>query len=110
MADPDKDNAWKQLLYMSSSGSDYDIAKCFTTLFPDCASYTDKDISVKLSEDLCREYHMAAIKYSRAAVSSTDSSGSIRLSEMAKKMNEIALKLKSHTEKKRLLAEIKMIR
>lgn len=109
MADQDKENAWKQLLYMSSSGSDYDIAKCFTTLFPDCASYTDKDISVKLSEDLCREYHMAAIEYSRAAVS-TDSSGSNRMAEMAKRMNEIALKLKSHTEKKRLLAEIKMIR
>ena len=108
MADPDKENAWKQLLYKSSSGSDYDIAKCFTTLFPDCASFTDKDISVKLSEDLYREYLMAAIDYSHAAVS--DSSGSIRYSEMAKKMNEITLKLKSHTEKKRLLAEIKMIR
>ena len=110
MADKEKENAWKQLLYMSSSGTDYDIAKCFTTLFPDCANFTDKEISVKLSEDLGREYHMAAIEYSHAAVSSVDAQESNRYSEMANRMNDNANKLKSHTKKKLLLAEIKMIR
>lgn len=115
----------KQLMYASSTGTHHDVAKVAYHLFKQdfvCASiknrywyefrghrwmYSDSGLGLrlKLSEDLWREYHQAAIEYSHAAMSATVAQDQNRFQELAKKMNEIAIKLRTTSFKENVMKE-----
>ena len=118
-------NDLKQLMYASSTGTHHDVAKVAYHLFKQdfvCASiknrywyeyrghrwlYSDSGLGLrlKLSDDLWKEYHHAAIEYSHAAVSSADAQEQNRYGDLAKKMNEIALKLRTTSFKENVMKE-----
>lgn len=46
------DTVLRKYVLEAQDGSVYDVAKCFAYYFPSCKSFTDVEISQKLSEDL----------------------------------------------------------
>lgn len=93
-----------------TDGSDYSIAKTFLTMFPECQSFTDKEISIKLSEDLYIYFAQKSIECVEAMMSSKDSNVQARQNYLQENYNDIMRRLRSYNNKKTLIAEIKMIR
>lgn len=118
-------NDLKQLMSKSSTSTHYDVAKVAYHLFKQdfvCASIKNRywyeyrghrwvrsdsglGLRLKLSEDLWREYQQVAIDYSHSAISSTNAEDQNKYADMAKKMNEIALKLRTTSFKENLMKE-----
>lgn len=93
-----------------SQGSDYDIAHLFLKFYPECKEYTDKEISIILSNQLYTCFQTAAQKYhSRMATSISREEGE-SIGRLHRTCLEIMNFLKSHHHKKSYIAEIKMIR
>ncbi len=92
-------------------GTDYNIAKLFVSVFPDCSSFTEKDISIKLSEDICTLLqqhipHLHRKKYDPSAGKHTQ----LQISNEIKEYENVIIALRTHNKKKQFIAEIKSIR
>jgi hypothetical protein len=101
--------AMEQLVYQARSGFDYDIAKLFMALFPN-NTFTDKDISIKLSEDLHGVLLKEAMEWTQRAMNTKDPAHQQHCSELANQYNRICEQLRTHSHKKRFIEEIRMIR
>ena len=115
----DRSNSIISLVNKVEDGSDYDVAKLFIHVFPDSSTYTDKEISVKLSEDvhdlILEQVKLLSQKMydlSRAFDTNTNSAYSEYDFIQAKKERyEEKLKaLRTHKHKQQFIAEIKAIR
>lgn len=103
----ERDIQMNHLLLEARSGGDYNIAKLFIHMFPDCKYYEDRDISIKLSEDVRKCFLEAAKQCSENA---SNKSISTNHYDIIDDYMKIAHKLLSHSEKHRFIQEIKMIR
>lgn len=115
----------KKFLYQSTTCTHYDVAQVVHHLFKHefvCASIKCKTwyefknhrwiasdcgfgLRSKISDEVWREYHQAAIEYTQSAISTTDPNQQSRFQDLAKKMNEIAIKLRTTTFKENLMKE-----
>jgi P4 family phage/plasmid primase-like protien len=115
----------KNLMYQSTTGTHHDIAKVVQHMFKYefvCASIKSRcwyefrshrwqvsdsgyGLRMRISDDVWREYHQAAIEYHTAAMHADGPTDQSRFQELAKKMNEIAIKLRTTSFKENLMKE-----
>lgn len=115
----------RQIMYNSTTGTHYDIAQVVYHMFKHeyaCASVKNRfwyefknhrwrvsdsglGLRMKISDDVWREYHQAACEYTQSAILNTNTSDQMRLQELAKKMQEIAIKLRITSFKENIMKE-----
>lgn len=106
----DAANELNTLMSKATSGNDYDIAKLFIHMFPTCQTFTDREISLKLSEDVQLLFLTAIEKAIKKSSDATDMCSKDRMQSYIKELSVVTQNLRSNTRKKRYIAEIKMIR
>lgn len=87
--------------------SDFGIAKFYISLFPEHSN--NKEISIRLSDILSKEYMKAATLLSKHTCELDEHKKDVIVSK-ACRMYDIASKLKSHKFKQSIIKEIKTIR
>jgi len=93
-----------------SSGADYDIAKYYLSVFSNTTSKTPiREISINLSEDICRLLMQEITKLSQEAVRKCDLDHQKYLMDMIHNYNDIVVRLKSNKYKKTIIDEIRTI-
>jgi hypothetical protein len=103
------------LLDKICNGSDYDVAKLFIAVFPDCQKFTNKEISIKLSEDI---YDMIIAKVKlltqkKMTLEHKTCSGYCEYEHLVMQIDYYQKKLtalRTHKQKQLFIAEIKAIR
>lgn len=96
------------LIINAKSGTDYDLAKLYLFMFPEQGA-TDKEISIRLSEDVFMALTQKARELSAMGVTRESLSDFERLSDIASQLHSAAMKLKGHKSKQSVIAEIKSI-
>lgn len=102
-------NELYDLINKVQDGYDYDIAKLFIHVFPECTSFTDKDISVKLSEDICVLLQDKQAELLRKTTNASEYEQCSYYSKY-KDYDNVIVALRTHNKKKQYIAEIKSIR
>lgn len=115
----------KTLLYQSTTGTPVDVAKVVHFMFSHefvCASIKNRywyqfknhrwqisdsglGLRIKISDDVWREYHTAAMEYSQLAISTAAGADQSRYQELSQKMLSIAIKLRTTSFKENLMKE-----
>jgi hypothetical protein len=99
------------LLNKVRDGSDYDIAKLFITVFPDCQKFTDKEISIRLSEDIYDLINEKVKLLSKTMMTLDSTLSKWEFLDMQKnEYQEKLVALRSHKQKQLYISEIKTIR
>ena len=115
----------KNLLYQSTSGTEYDVAKVVHQLYQHdfvCGSYKHKcwyefrnhrwvitdtgvGLRVKLSDDVWKKYKEESVEYTHRAVSTTNNQDQQKAEEISKKLMEISYKLRKSSFKENVMKE-----
>lgn len=118
-------NDLKNLIYQSSTATHVDVAKVVHHMFKNefvCSSlknsqwYEFRDhrwhpsdsgigLRLRISDDVWKEYHTAAVDYHTRCSTSTDPHDQSRYQDLAKKMTEIAMKLRTTAFKVNVVRE-----
>jgi P4 family phage/plasmid primase-like protien len=118
-------NDLKLLMYQSTSGTHHDVARVVHHMYKHsfvCASlkfkswYEFRDhrwhvsdsglgVRMKISDDVWREYHTVAIEYTQTAIAASGAADQTRYQELAKRMNDIAIKLRTTGFKENVMKE-----
>jgi hypothetical protein len=99
----------EKLVAIAASGYDYDIAKLFITMFPN-NTFTDREISVKLSEDVHDLFAKEAHEAHLSSLETVLIVNQQRYQELAKRYLYLCEKMRSNARKSSVIMEIKMIR
>jgi len=97
-------------------GTDYDIAMLFLQMFPDCQRYSEKEISMILSNQIATCFVTKANQYSLfiyqtiASYQTTNNEVYEEYLLLQRKSLEIVTKLKTNLYKKGYIAEIRALR
>lgn len=111
----DKSTNIASLINNVRDGGDYDIAKLFIHLFPDSPTYTDKEISIKLSEDvhnlILEQVKLLSKKMCDISLNTSSEFGEYdSIKDKIAQYEEKLRALRTHKHKQQFIAEIKAIR
>jgi hypothetical protein len=106
-----------KLIDATRCGTDYDIAKLFVTVFPDCSNFSVKDFSLKLSEDIHNLIQEQIGQYCHDLITLKDKQLGEnqycfeyeRINEKLDSLHKVQVALRTHMRKKQFIAEIKSI-
>jgi hypothetical protein len=100
----------KQYINRAKMGNDYDVARLFLAVFPDCKHLSDREISIKLSEDIHDMLKDEAKLLSQRSAEALTEHEQCRFHTAAAQYTSTLSALRTHSKKKSYIEEIKIIR
>jgi ACT domain-containing protein len=99
-----------QYINRAKMGNDYDVAKLFLAVFPDCKHLSDREISIKLSEDIHDMLRDVAQLFSKRSTEALTEHEQCKFQSVAAEYTSTLRALRTHSKKKSYIEEIKCIR